>query len=389
MHAPRTSNSPRFEPALERAVADYRKALPPGWRGTVCAALLDDACRIAAVTPTTRMIEISSAAAAICAFFNDDWHDGDVAITNDPYHGSGHLLQFTAISPVGMASGGAAKGFAAVNADLPDIGGWEIGGDDPRSLDIWAEGARIVPVKAALGGRMRRELVELLGLNSRTPKLVQGAVTSMSRVAIQLAREAGGLDAALGAAAARARESTAPVVQDLLRRLTHGPFPGAGVARVPGFADLEVRIELRLTAQDGALHVEVLRAPEKSVRPINATPAMTRAAVLQAVAAALRLEPSACIGLEDALRVSAPPESALAVTDWLPVAYARHATCRAVFLAVLQALTSAGFEKIDAEQWWRRHSGLDDRDIDVVSGKAATSRHSFLQSMEAAMGETA
>lgn len=389
MQAPRTSKSPRFEPALERAAAAYRKALPAGWRGGCYGALLDEGCRIAAVTQSTRMVEIASAGAALCAFFKRDWRDGDVAVTNDPYHGSGHLLQFTAISPIGVASGGPAKGFAALSADLSDMGGWEIGGDDPRALDIWAEGARIVPVKAALGGQMRKELVELLALNSRTPKLVQRAVTALSRAAIGLAQEAGALDAALGAAAIRARESASPIVQDLVRRLQHAAFHGTGAARVPGFPDQEVRIEVTLAARDGAVHVEVTRAPEKSVRPINATPAMTQAAVLAAVQAMLRLEPSACIGLKDALRVSAPSDSAVAVTDWLPVGYARRVTCRAVFSAVVEALGKAGFEKVDAEQWWRRHSGLDDADIDMDSGKMSASRRSFLQSMEAAAGERA
>jgi N-methylhydantoinase B len=379
----------RFEPALERAAAEYRKALPADWRGGCYAALLDEGCRVAAVSQAARIVEIASAGAALCSFFEGDWRDGDVAVTNDPYHGSGHLLQFTAISPIGMANGGPAKGFAAINVDLSDMGGWEIGGDDPRSLDIWAEGARIVPVKAALGGRMRKELVELLALNSRTPKLVQRAIAALSQATIELAREAGALDAALGETAIRARESAAPIVQDLLGRLRRGAFQGAGTMPVPGFPDQQVRIGVELSARDGALHVKVSRAPEKSVRPINATPAMTQSAALLAVAAVLRLEPSASIGLQDALHVSAPSDSAVAVTDWLPVGYARRVTCRAVFSAVVEALGNAGFDKIDADQWWRRHSGLDDADLDMASGKASASRRKYLQSMEAAAGEAA
>lgn len=389
MPARQTNNSLQLEPALKHAEAQYRQALPSGWRGSCCAALLDTGCRIAATTQTTRMVEISSAGSALHAFFAGKWQDGDVAITNDPYHGSSHLLRFTAISPVGMRTGTDMTGFAALHADLSDMGGWEIGGDDPRALDIWAEGARIVPVKSALGGRMRRELLELLGLNSRTPNLVQRAVASLSGAVMELARQASAKNTDLGAMAARARQEAAPAIAETFGRFPKGAHHGTGRAGVPGFPGLEVQIEIKLTVADGALKVDILRAPEKSVRPINATPAMTRAAVLQALEAGLRLEPPVTLGLEDKVQVTAPQGSAVAVNDWLPVGYARRATCRAVFSAVLESLAVAGFKGVDGDQWWRAHNGIDEADIDASSGKASASRRSFLQSMEAAAGARA
>src|SRR5690606_15484007 len=67
------------------------------------------------------------------------------------------------------------------------LGGWMIGGYSPQAVDRWAEAARFVPAKVLLAGKERRELLDLLQLNSRTPKATK-------RLALAIAHAASGLD---------------------------------------------------------------------------------------------------------------------------------------------------------------------------------------------------
>ena len=378
-----------FELSLGAAEALYREAAPSGWDGVPCAAFVGSDGRVATTTDMARAPGLAAATSSIAAFFADDWREGDVAISNDPFHGSTHLLEVTAVAPVWTTATPPATpdGFAILQAGIPDLGGWDLGGDDPRALDIWAEGARIVPVKLERDGKARREVLDILALNSRTPHAVQQCARAMARAVGGLVRDAGAEGTSIDAAGDTTREAGAAAVGVALARIASGSYSGAASVPIPGFDDANVAVAAELSVLEGRLRVTFSEAPERTEQPINATPAMTRAAVLRAVAAGLELDARATLALDDVIDIDVPFDSVLAVTDWAPVGYARLVTCRAVFAAIAHALESAGGAKLDIDTLWRLGNGLSNADFDSTSGGVSSERRTHLLHVEANAAE--
>ena len=99
----------------------------------------------------------------------ETWRPGDCVITNDPWLATGHLPDFTFVSPVFHR--GALVGFAGSIAHSPDVGGalWSA---DCREL--YEEGIRIPPARFLREGRRNDELVEVMLANVRVPRQVLG-----------------------------------------------------------------------------------------------------------------------------------------------------------------------------------------------------------------------
>jgi N-methylhydantoinase B len=102
--------------------------------------------------------------------------EGDVYILNDSYLTGSHLNDVTLLSPVFDAD--ALAGFAVTKAHWIDIGSMDPG-VTLRATEIYQEGFRLGPTQLADGGRLRRDLVDLLAANSRLPKSIRGDMLAM------------------------------------------------------------------------------------------------------------------------------------------------------------------------------------------------------------------
>src|SRR5467141_423560 len=85
------------------------------------------------------------------------WRPGDCVITNDPWLATGHLPDFTFVSPIFHR--GALVGFAGSIAHSPDVGGalWSA---DCREL--FEEGLRIPPVRFLIEGQPNRDVYDFV-----------------------------------------------------------------------------------------------------------------------------------------------------------------------------------------------------------------------------------
>ncbi|MCC7484432.1 MAG: hydantoinase B/oxoprolinase family protein [Burkholderiales bacterium] len=93
---------------------------------------------------------------------------GDMFVANDPYNGGGtHLPDITVIAPV--FAGGRIVAFVANIAHHADVGGMVPGSEAAVCKSIYQEGIRIPPVRILRGGKVNRDVVDMILLNSRTP----------------------------------------------------------------------------------------------------------------------------------------------------------------------------------------------------------------------------
>lgn len=100
---------------------------------------------------------------------------GDVFFANDPYVvGVTHLNDCTLAAPVFVD--GEIVAFAAAVAHHSDVGGRVPGSESGDCTSIYQEGIRVPPVRLFAEGVLRKDVLEMFLLNSRTPHFSEGDV---------------------------------------------------------------------------------------------------------------------------------------------------------------------------------------------------------------------
>jgi N-methylhydantoinase B len=99
---------------------------------------------------------------------------GDAFVTNDPWRGTGHLFDFTVVSPA--FHDGKLVALFASTAHVADIGG---NGPSPDSRDVLAEGLFIPIMQLCSAGEMIEQLMMIIRANSREPDKLEGDIYAL------------------------------------------------------------------------------------------------------------------------------------------------------------------------------------------------------------------
>ena len=100
---------------------------------------------------------------------------GDVLVTNDPWHGTGHLNDFTVVTPV-FRNGRAVALFAATS-HIADVGGLGFG---PDGRQVFEEGINLPIGYLFRAGEINQTLIEILRANVRDPRAAEGDLYSLT-----------------------------------------------------------------------------------------------------------------------------------------------------------------------------------------------------------------
>jgi N-methylhydantoinase B len=134
------------------------------------ATILDEHGRLAALDVGVPQFMLSSMGPirfALEFFGREELFDGDVIACNDPYHGGGHLPDWSIFAPV--FSHGELVLFASIQCHHADTAGMMPGGYPADAMDIWAEGFRCPATKLVEKGKERKDVFYLFQTNNRTP----------------------------------------------------------------------------------------------------------------------------------------------------------------------------------------------------------------------------
>ncbi len=101
--------------------------------------------------------------------------EGDVLLTNDPWDGTGHLNDFTVVTPIFRA--GRCIALFASTSHIADVGGRGFG---PDAHDLFEEGLRIPISPLFLAGERDETLMRLIRANVRDPVTAEGDLHSLS-----------------------------------------------------------------------------------------------------------------------------------------------------------------------------------------------------------------
>ncbi|MBI4183130.1 MAG: hydantoinase B/oxoprolinase family protein [Proteobacteria bacterium] len=238
---------------------------------------------------------------------------GDVFLTNDPYVGGGsHLPDLTLANPVFV--GGRVVAFVANTAHHSDIGGKAAGSESADCTSIFQEGIRIPPVRLMDADGLKQDILDIVLLNSRTPREREGDLKAqlatnaigMRRVEAAFARFGAatvlaGIDAILDYSEARARARIA--------ELPDGTYENEDILDNDGVNDRRVRLKVAITIKGDSIRFDFAGTDPQIAGGRNMPLIATLAGVYYAVKAIVdpTLPPNA--GYFRAIEVSAPEGS--------------------------------------------------------------------------------
>ncbi len=144
------------------------------------ATILDAKGRLAALSvgiPQFMLTSTLPVRFALDFFGASEFHEGDVFVGNDPYHGGGHLPDYNVFAPV-FADDPAAPGgrrmvlISSIQCHHGDTGGGVPGGYNVTASDVWGEGVRWPAVKVIDRGVERRDVLYAMQANNRIPSYI-------------------------------------------------------------------------------------------------------------------------------------------------------------------------------------------------------------------------
>ena len=147
--------------------------------GDISAGVFDTSGRMLAQAVTGTPGHVNAMAASVGFFLEkfpvEDLHPEDVLLTNDPWHGTGHLNDFTVITPV-FKKGRPVALFAATS-HIADVGGLGFG---PDGRQVFEEGLNIPMGYLYRAGKANGVLLEILRANVRDPRAAEGDLHSLT-----------------------------------------------------------------------------------------------------------------------------------------------------------------------------------------------------------------
>jgi N-methylhydantoinase B len=287
---------------------------------------------------------------------------GDVLITNDPQKTSGHLHDFTVITPIFQDE--RLVGFFGNTCHVLDIGGRGLGTD---AKSVYEEGLFVPITKLYDAGQENTELVKLIGANVRAPEPVLGDIHAQvagndvgGRRLLEFMREFG-LDS-IEPLADEIIHRSEKAMREAIARLPDGSFENAVYS--DGYEE-PVRLQVRIDKKGDELFVDWAGSSPESSLGINVVLNYTHAYTTYALKCALAPEVPNNEGSFRPVHVTAPERCILNAQHPAPVG-ARHIIGHFLPGAIFGALAAALPDQVMAEGaaniWINQFSGRDEAD---------------------------
>jgi len=342
--------------AEEMGAALRRTALSPNIkeRRDYSCAIFDGQARVIAMgdhMPVHLGSMPMSVQAAVAAI---DFKPGDIAILNDPYAGGTHLPDITMVLPVFLPGGERPEFFVSNRAHHADVGGRFAGSMGPGE-EIFEEGIRIPPVRIARGGKIDREILDLILLNVRTPKEREGDLESQigacrvgERRILEVAEKFGVQK--LHALIDELLDYSERLERAELRSMPQGEFYAEdwldddGVTETP----IKIAVRLRIDPEAAEIHADFAGSSPQAAGSVNAVRAITLSACFYVLRCLLHEDAPATEGILRPLTLSAPQGSIVDAVPPAAVAGGNVEASQRIVDVLLRALTQAIPRRIPA-----------------------------------------
>lgn len=276
----------------------------------------------------------------------ETWKPGDCVITNDPWLATGHLPDFTLVTPIFHK--GKLVGFSGSIAHSPDVGG-ALWGADTR--EVYEEGIRVLPTKLLREGKRNEDLIEVLMANVRVPEPVLGDLEAQITANEVCARSVAdfltdtGLDDLEDLSRLLQERAETQMRRDI-EAVPDGTYHATLDA--DGFDDDKTHIACAVTVEGSEIHIDYAGTSPQIGRAINCVYNYTYAYSVYPVKCLLNPFTARTEGSYRPLSVSAPEGSILNPRFPAPVG-ARQLTGHLLAGVIYKALAPVVPDKVIAE----------------------------------------
>jgi len=281
----------------------------------------------------------------------EQWEDGDIIITNDPYCGGQHLPDIAAFRPVFHE--GRRVAIVGTLCHHLDVGGMSPGSYSANATEVYQEGLRIPPLKLFKQGVRVEEVWALIGQNVRQPATVlgdlQSQIASLEVGAASIAKLAAKYGAdVLTTACRQLLDSSEASMRDVIARMPDGTYEFEDFLDDDGInADRPVRIHAVVTIKGDELTVDLSGSSPEVPGPINATLGSSSSAIHFAVIACADRPIMPNAGCYRPVKIIAPEGLIVNARHPAPVAH-RIAPCHVLLNVLFGALAQAVPDRIPA-----------------------------------------
>jgi N-methylhydantoinase B len=365
--------------AEEMGAALRHTALSPNIkeRRDYSCAIFDGQCRVIAMgdhMPVHLGSMPMSVEAAVAAI---DFAPGDIAILNDPYAGGTHLPDITMVLPVFLSGTERPAFYVANRAHHADVGGRFAGSMGPAE-EIFQEGIRIPPVRIVRGGKLDREMMDLILLNVRTPREREGDLEAQigacrvgERRIFEVAQKIG--EPRLNELIDQLLDYSERLVRAELRAMPAGEFCAEdwldddGVTVEPR----RIAVRVKIDPQAASIDVDFGGTSAQVAGSVNAVRAITLSACFYVLRCLLRENAPATAGILRPLTLTTPAGSIVDAKPPAAVAGGNVETSQRIVDVLLRALARAVPDRIPAASAGTM-SNLTIGGVDPRSGEAFT-----------------
>ncbi len=256
----------------EQAQALIRTAFSPSVReaGDLSAGVFDTTGDMLAQAITGTPGHVNTMATSVRHFLSrfpiETMREGDVFITNDPWFGTGHLHDFTVVTPTFDRARVVA--LFACTVHVVDIGGRGFG---PDARQVYEEGLYVPMMRLFSAGEANQVLLEMVRGNVREPMQVEGDLFSLaacndigSRRLIDMMNEFG-LET-LDELAAHIDRHSEQATLERVRELPFGTYHNR--MTIDGY-DHDLELVAALTISESGIHVDFTGTSPMSAYGIN------------------------------------------------------------------------------------------------------------------------
>ncbi|WP_033289463.1 hydantoinase B/oxoprolinase family protein [Amycolatopsis jejuensis] len=273
-------------------------------------AVADPQGNVAAIDNPARLGSVEATVRHVSGYFEFDLIEGDVVITNDPYHGGTRVQEPTLVAPLILDSELVLHLVAQVR--IGDMGG-QVGGNlNPAATELLAEGVPVTPMKIRRLGRPVRDIQTAFLLNGRRPeetrRIIEVAIAALSvghRRIGELISQNG--VAAVKAALGYAQDYTERSARRALSSWEAGTYTGERTLDLGEAGPLTVRAQA--TVDGGELTIDLSASDDQQPLFVNSPAGVTASAVTTAVHTVLGSAVPANSGLTRVFRLVTRPGS--------------------------------------------------------------------------------
>ncbi len=272
----------------------------------------------------------------------ENWNEGDIVVTNDPYSGGQHLPDIQTFRPVFHE--GRRVAIIGTLCHHVDVGGGAPGSYYADAREIFQEGIRIPPLKLADRGVLNQPILDLVLHNVRQPDETRGDLNAQiaalgigARAVERVAARYGRDD--LKAAMTEILDGSSRLMRAAIAGLPDGRGHFVELVDDDGQTEGPIRLEVTVVKSGDRITVDFTGSSPQVQGPVNNTPAMTCSAVYYALIAALGQDIPANSGCYEPIDVILPKGSVVNAEFPAPVTgrmVVNHRIAVAVFGALGQ-----------------------------------------------------